>query len=49
MIASEAFPYAKTGGLGDVLAALPAALAAMGHQVGVVLPLYRESPEADSG
>ena len=44
MIASEAFPYAKTGGLGDVLAALPPALAAMGHQVGVVLPLYRESP-----
>ncbi len=44
MIASEAFPYAKTGGLGDVLAALPPALAAMGYQVGVVLPLYRESP-----
>lgn len=44
MIASEAFPYAKTGGLGDVLAALPPALADMGHQVGVVLPLYRENP-----
>lgn len=34
-------PYAKTGGLGDVLAALPAALRERGHSVSAVLPLYR--------
>lgn len=39
--ASEMSPYAKTGGLGDVIAALPAALRARGHSVSVVLPLYR--------
>jgi starch synthase len=39
--ASEALPYAKTGGLADVLEGLPRALAAIGHDVAVVLPLYR--------
>ncbi|HXZ18835.1 MAG TPA: glycogen/starch synthase, partial [Candidatus Acidoferrales bacterium] len=39
--ASEALPYAKTGGLGDVLEGLPRALSAKGHDVAVVLPLYR--------
>ncbi|MDR2463428.1 MAG: glycogen synthase GlgA [Verrucomicrobiales bacterium] len=39
--ASELTPYAKTGGLGDVLAGLPAALRARGHGVAVALPLYR--------
>ena len=39
-IASEAAPFAKTGGLGDVLAALPRALAARGHEVLVVIPKY---------
>ena len=39
--ASEAVPYAKTGGLADVLEGLPRALAALGHDVAVVLPLYR--------
>ncbi len=29
---SEAFPFAKTGGLGDVLGALPGALERLGHQ-----------------
>ena len=33
MVASEALPFAKTGGLGDVLAALPHALARLGHHV----------------
>lgn len=41
MVASEATPYAKTGGLADVVGSLPAALAARGEQVGVVMPLYR--------
>ncbi|MDR1145863.1 MAG: glycogen synthase GlgA [Verrucomicrobiales bacterium] len=44
--ASELTPYAKTGGLGDVLAALPAALRARGHSVAVALPLYRQLRES---
>ncbi len=38
--ASEASPFIKTGGLGDVGYALPRALAAEGHEVKVVIPLY---------
>src|ERR671915_246131 len=41
MVASEAIPWAKTGGLADVLGALPRALARLGHRVDVVLPRYR--------
>ncbi|MCC6764834.1 MAG: glycogen synthase GlgA [Deltaproteobacteria bacterium] len=41
MAASEMTPFAATGGLGDVLAALPPALAALGARVHVVLPAYR--------
>ena len=41
MLASEAFPYAKTGGLADVLAALPEALAGLGVDVTLILPGYR--------
>jgi len=41
MVVSEAVPYSKTGGLGDVGGALPAALARMGHRVTVVTPRYR--------
>ncbi len=41
MVASEAHPFAKTGGLAEVLGALPAALARLGHQVTLVLPKYR--------
>jgi starch synthase len=40
-IASEAHPFAKTGGLADVLGALPPALARLGHDVTVVLPKYQ--------
>jgi starch synthase len=39
--ASELSPFAYTGGLGDVLDGLPAALAARGHEVSVCLPCYR--------
>jgi starch synthase len=39
--ASEALPYAKTGGLADVVEALPRALVKLGHEVAVFLPLYR--------
>jgi starch synthase len=41
MVASEASPFAKTGGLADVLGSLPAALARRGEEVGVVIPRYR--------
>jgi starch synthase len=41
MIASEAHPYAKTGGLAEVAAALPDALGRLGHDVTLVLPRYR--------
>lgn len=41
MVCSEATPFAKTGGLADVLGALPPALVAQGHDVAVVLPRYR--------
>ena len=42
LIASpEISPYAKSGGLGDVIASLPAALAAAGVGVSLVMPAYR--------
>ncbi len=40
-VASEGVPFSKTGGLADVVGALPKALAALGHQVEVILPRYR--------
>lgn len=40
MVCSEATPFAKTGGLADVAGALPAALAAIGEEVAVVMPRY---------
>jgi len=39
--ASEASPYAKTGGLADVIGALPGALGQLGCDVRVLMPLYR--------
>ncbi len=40
-VASEGVPYSKTGGLADVVGALPKALAGLGHEVEVLLPRYR--------
>ncbi len=39
--ASEAAPFAKTGGLADVAGSLPRAIASLGHEVSVVMPRYR--------
>ncbi len=41
MIASEAQPFSKTGGLADVATALPKALARLGHDVTLITPRYR--------
>ena len=40
-LASEAVPFAKTGGLGDVVGALPVALGRIGWEATVALPRYR--------
>ncbi len=40
-VASEGLPFSKTGGLADVVEALPRALVAQGHECAVVLPRYR--------
>jgi starch synthase len=48
-VASECAPYAKTGGLGDVVAALPKALRRLGHDVRIVLPLYSSIDRAKFG
>lgn len=44
-VASEAAPFIRTGGLGDVAGALPKALKTCGFDVRVVLPLYSDIPE----
>jgi starch synthase len=45
MAASEMAPLARTGGLADVLEALPAELQRQGHEVSVILPYYRSIRE----
>ena len=39
--ASEAVPFASSGGLGDVIGSLPKAIAEVGHSCAVVIPLYK--------
>jgi starch synthase len=43
-VASEGLPFSKTGGIADVVEALPKALSAQGQEVAVVLPRYRNNP-----
>ena len=46
ILASEGAPYAKSGGLGDVMEALPAALARIeGNEVILILPYYKKIKE----
>lgn len=40
LVGAECAPWSKTGGLGDVMSALPKALARRGHRVMVVVPRY---------
>ena len=43
ILASEGAPYAKSGGLGDVMEALPAALSRIpGNEVVLILPYYKK-------
>src|SRR6202044_2138705 len=44
--ASECAPWAKTGGLADVVSALPRTLAKFGHKVSVFIPYYRQVAKA---
>src|SRR5260370_5366690 len=41
--ASECVPFSKTGGLADVVGALPKALVELGHSVSVYLPKYKQT------
>ncbi len=47
LIAAEASPFAKVGGLGDVAGSLSKVLAKKGHLVNVFLPAYRSIPDLE--
>ncbi len=46
VLAAEAVPYSKTGGLGDVAGALPKALRQVGVDSLLITPLYRQTKES---
>jgi starch synthase len=46
--AAECAPWAKTGGLADVVSELPRSLVSLGHQVSVFIPYYRQVAKAVS-
>ncbi|HVV46632.1 MAG TPA: glycogen synthase GlgA [Bryobacteraceae bacterium] len=46
MVSSEVSPWARSGGLADVLGALPGALAELGYEVAVVVPRYMNAADA---
>ena len=48
-VASECAPYARTGGLGDVVAGLSKALRQLGHDARVLVPLYSSIDRAKYG
>ena len=45
MASPEAVPFAKTGGLGDVVGALPTALARRGHDTDIWIPFHLEAAQ----
>ena len=45
-ISTEAVPFAKTGGLGDVIGSLPKELALQGVEIRIILPLYKTIKES---
>lgn len=45
--ASEVFPYSKTGGLADVVSALPKALSHLGHDVKIITPYYKQTKKGN--
>ncbi|MEG0708832.1 MAG: glycogen synthase GlgA [Longicatena sp.] len=45
MVASEGLPFIKSGGLADVIGSLPHELAKKGHEVRIIMPLYRSIAE----
>ena len=48
ILASEGAPYIKSGGLGDVMEALPSALGKIpGNEVVLILPYYKKILEND--
>ena len=49
LVISEALPFSKSGGLGDVGGGLPMALGRLGHRVTLVLPNYRGSRTRGGG
>lgn len=49
MVAAEVAPLNSTGGLAEVMAALPAALRDRGHDVRLAMPCYRQIPAAQRG
>lgn len=44
-VASECAPFVKTGGLADVIGAIPKSLAALGHEVKILIPSYPKMAE----
>ncbi len=43
-LASEVFPFFKTGGLADVMQALPKKMQELGHEVSIIMPKYSKIP-----
>ncbi len=48
-VAAEAVPWIKSGGLGDVMGALPRELFNLGHEVATVLPLFASVDRIEAG